>query len=596
MALPENTLHTPERKEPDWWWSCGRSDGALDVTALRRLTRDYWRREGSLHERFEWYVENLFPHELAHAQARGALESQSCDTLVFLVGHSIEPLFQTVGSFQPDRVVLLLNRWYDLRDQPEPERGLDWGREIQALMDNLLVPLLSEPPAIELLEVADRPDAVFQVLSDHVLPDRQTGRAVIVDITGAKKSIVAGAFLFAAYADIAISYVDFDDYDEIMRRPLGFTCRIGTLTNPYDAFRLREWERVRRLYDNYHFRAAAEALADVLERPAGRAAASFGSFRPADMQAARGLLSLLRFYEAWDDGDYFRAKGVLRGLQRRLSGFRPPVAVTELGDVWPHAEGVADAQGAALRLLDMHRRLGGRPHSIFESNRLLVVYARDELAKIERLVEANEDNRSALLRAAGLDELLLKARLVRLWHASDEGRLGLWDHNERFLGSCCSLSDTELRDKLYDALLNHQGTDHMRKALRGTNVFDRRLGSTVPAFVRLDVWRNSYRARPTPGSPRLANYEQDTGLKGETLTQLRNQAIHMYLYVTQPVAQAAVALARANLREFKRTWAPLAGEVPLEQPADVARLPWDEVCRLCGLDFLPVAGQNVNRR
>ena len=136
----------------------------------------------------------------------------------------------------------------------------------------------------------------------------------------------------------------------------------------------------------------------------------------------------------------------------------------------------------------------------------------------------------------------------------------------------------------------------MRKALRGTNVFDRRLGSTVPAFVRLDVWRNSYRARPTPGSPRLANYEQDTGLKGETLTQLRNQAIHMYLYVTQPVAQAAVALARANLREFKRTWAPLAGEVPLEQPADVARLPWDEVCRLCGLDFLPVAGQNVNRR
>ena len=73
-----------------------------------------------------------------------------------------------------------------------------------------------EPPKLLNL-TPDRPDAVFQGLCEHVLPDRQAGKRVIVDVTGAKKSMVAGAFLFAAYADMPISYVDFDEYDEEMQ-------------------------------------------------------------------------------------------------------------------------------------------------------------------------------------------------------------------------------------------------------------------------------------------------------------------------------------------------------------------------------------------
>jgi hypothetical protein len=562
------------------WWA--QESAPTAKSQLQELTRRYWRMEGSLPERLGWYVDNLLPGELACADEEGSLTFQPCDVLVFLVGHSIEPLLQTASVFQPARLILLLNRWYDLRGMSEPQTGIQWGEEINRFIGDRLASRLAYAPQVELQEVSDRPDAVFQVLCDQVLADRQEGRDIIVDITGAKKSIVAGAFLFAAYADIPISYVDFDEYDDLMRRPLGYTCRIGTLANPYDAFRLREWERVRRLYQGYHFHAAAETLAGIMER--GEAKSS--SLRAEDVAAAEALLALLRVYEAWDDGDYRRASRALPGLQERVPGFVPPMAVSLLGSVWPRSEDGAGAQEAALQLLRLHDALRQGPRSMFRSNELLLAYARDELAKIERLVEGNEDNRSALLRAAGLDELLLKARLIRLWHT---GEIGLWDQDENYQGSCHDLGNASLRDKLYEAMINHHGTDHMRNALRRADVLDRRLGREVPAFVRIDVWRSSYRARPLGRTLCLVEYTRHAALRGETLTDLRNQAIHMYLYVTDAIAREAVAVARANLAEFEKRWAPLAGPLPPMSRTDVERLPWDEVCGMCGVGFLPVA-------
>lgn len=575
--------------EPTRWWISQEDDRTLSETDLRQLTRDYW--DGNKptagatpEQRIEWYITNLLPAELRYAdQERQALRFHACHTLVLLVGHSPEPLLQAIGVFQPRRVLLLLNQRYG------SQLGRSRGQEMERWISEFLAPSLPHSLAIDLHETADSPDAVFHTLCEHVLGDRKQNKDVIVDITGAKKSIVAGAFLFAAYADIPISYVDFDDYDAEHRRPFGFHCRIDTLTNPYDAFRLREWERVQRMYNNYHFRAAAHTLLDILnamqksaQSPTSVTPTLF-PLRSKHVRAAERLLDVLHFYEAWDDGDYARAGGLLPALQERLPGFSPPMAVTLLGSVWPHGEGASSAADAASQLLDLHDQLRTRRHSIFESNRLLMAYARDELAKIERLVQANEDNRSALLRAAGLDELLLKARLVRLW---GKGCIGLWDHDEVEVGHSNSL-DSDLGRKLYQALISHQGTDHMRQALQRRDVHDRRLGSIVLAFVKLDIWRESYRARPTSDAPCLDDYERGVGLDGETLTRLRNQAIHMYLSVTQPIAQAAVDLARANLGDFEANWAHLSGESPHIGPEDVERVPWERLCQLCELDFLP---------
>ena len=63
-----------------------------------------------------------------------------------------------------------------------------------------------------------------------------------------------------------ISYVDFEEYDENERRPYGFGCKIGELTNPYKEFALHEWERVRVLYERYQFRDAQMLLIGEMER------------------------------------------------------------------------------------------------------------------------------------------------------------------------------------------------------------------------------------------------------------------------------------------------------------------------------------------
>lgn len=555
------------------WW-IGRATG-LALDELRRITSEYWARQrpapnATNAERIAWYIAELLPEELHHADiVRHALSYPACHTLVLLVGHSPEPLLQTISVFQPRRVVLLLNQWYG--SQPGQVRG----EELAGWIVQWLAPRLPWAPVLEIHEVADRPDAVFQALNEHVLEDRQAGKPVIVDITGAKKSMDAGAFLFAAYADLPISYVDFDDYDETYRRPFGFHCRIGTLTNPYDAFRLREWERVRRMVEGYHFRAAAETLAEIVTQERN--------------PAAKRLLEVVRFYEAWDDGDYARAGRLLSELQRELPAFVPPVAVRPLSAIWPSVSTALPPQIAALQLLQQHARLRQPPDSIFDAIDLLLAYARDELARIERLVGANEDNRSALLRAAGLDELLLKARWLRLWHT---GWIDVWDGAGQRLGNLATLNDPELAAALRAALLNHQGTDFMRLALQRMPSDGYRPGSPAP-YLKVELGptqaRAYYRLRPTAAAPALTNYERDAGLTGATLTDLRNQAIHMYLGATQAIAQAAVKLAAANLADFEARWAGLAArQIAQATPAAAGRLPWEDLCRLCGLESLPL--------
>ena len=557
------------------WWN----DQAvgLDVTELRRVTSEYWAKrqptpDATAAERIAWYIATLLPAELHHADVvRHALTYPPCHTLVLLVGHSPEPLLQTISVFQPRRVVLILNQWYG--SQPGQARG----EELSGWIRQWLVPRLPWAPDLEVHAVADRPDAVFQALSEHVLADRQAGKPVIVDITGAKKSMDAGAFLFAAYADLPISYVDFDDYDETYRRPFGFHCRIGTLTNPYDAFRLREWERVRRMVAGYHFRAAAETLAEIVAQ----------EHNP----AAKRLLEVVRFYEAWDDGDYGRAGRLLDDLRRELPAFTPPAAVGLLRGIWPSVSPTLAPQAAALQLLQQHARLRTAPNSIFDSDTLLLAYARDELARIERLVDANEDNRSALLRAAGLDELLLKARWLRLWQ---RGWVDIWDGDGRqYLGRPAALAAAGRQAAVYAALLDHQGTDLMRWALQRTWPDAQQSGNRSVPFLKIETGRGVNRAffalRPAAEAPILQDYAHSVDLTGETLAHLRNQAIHMYLGATPAIAQAAVRLARANLADFEARWAPLSGgRGAPPAAADIQCLSWDDLCRLCGLEHLPL--------
>lgn len=492
---------------------------AQDAADLRRATEKYWERLGRPGANrvsiWQEYARDLLPLEM-----EGKPAPNNCDTLVMLVGHSIEPLLQSVWAYQPKRLLLLLS--------PRYGEDLSWKDFARILQFQLLSQLPEDrrvaDEEIDLAMVAAEPTDVFRTLVDRVR-DRSD---VVIDITGAKKSMVAGAFLYAAYANVPISYVDFDDADYSTRyhRPYGYASYIQSFENPYTAFALRDWERVQQLYETSHFREARRLLEegilpalDVLDSPAEEP-----SYRP----AVERLIDAIHCYELWDSGDFAAAAEEAAAMRQRGIGFSPPTAVEVLKEIWPHAASGVVTQ-AAGELLEEHQQMiwdDSHPErSIFCQAEQLLVYAQDELARIQRLIDYNEDYRSALLRATSLNEVLLKARLPILWAR-------------------------ERRESTKDLsnLIKYGGARRVLKKVR----------RDLQPF-----WRGS-------------------GLDLDTLIDLRNDTVHTYLSVPKNVAQAAAEVAHHNLKDYETEW------IDDSTPEVIMNMPWRALCELCGADvFLP---------
>ncbi len=550
------------------WWM--RWPSKWNITQLRGKTLDYWHdflpnnTSPSEEELAAWYIKSLLPEELQYATENHMLRTDlGCDTLVLLVGYSVEPLLQAISVYEPTNVILLLHKEYVGED--DTESGLDRGDKIAGWITQYLSPMLTKTPQIQVKVIAedrhlaDKPDYVFRALCEHALPYQRDQKDVVIDITGGKKSMDVGAFLFAAYAGIRVSYVDFDEYHPKERRPFGFTCRIGQLQNPYEAFRLRDWERVRQLYEQYHFGAAGEVLQKIIgnmHEPA---------FETQNILAAERLQDLLAFYKAWDEGDHHDAYDKLTAIRAWAPAFIAPSAVKELGPHWPDLQKVKNEREAFNRLVNTLEWPATpkqpKRKEFFESNDQLITYARDELSKIERLKEHNE-TRSALLRAAGLDELLIKARWIRLFCASLLRRQSV---------SGPIISEAEL--DVYEALLSHENARYMRKNLQ-TGGLD-----VITGGNKITI----YRDKKVP----VLDYEQGLTLTSTEVIHLRNQTIHQYVFIPQQIAEAAYELVKANLNDFIAHWATLNKQnVPPKGCSIQAE--WEEVCKLCGLHFLPL--------
>jgi len=575
-----------EVKSLRWWMQ---RPGIWNVNQLRAKTLDYWHdmlpgTKSSEEERAAWYIKTLLPEELHYATENHILRTDlGCNTLVLLVGYSVEPLLQSISVYEPTNVILLLHKEYVGKE--DTEYGQERGEKIAGWITQYLSPMLSKTPRIQLeviaqdKHLADKPDYVFRALCQHALPYQRDQKDVVVDITGGKKSMDVGAFLFAAYAGIRVSYVDFDEYHPEERRPFGFTCRIGELQNPYEAFNLRYWERVRQLYEQYHFRAARALISDIKETMGKPLSSSipYALFSDEQLKAVERFDSVLSLYEAWDDGDYEKAYRIYtESIKGKLHGvFRLPAAVEVFGDSWPCAD-----------VASFSRLTVDQDENLFMSNRSLLTYAYDELEKIKRLSESNEDSRSTLLRAVGLDELLLKARWVRLWK---RGKVLFWDGDERKLGECNTLSEN---NSLYRELIKYSSTEYLRRALQTTPTS--RTNSSHLVFY-LNRPRREYHARPTDDIPAMTDHEHHSGTDLTTfeLKELRNQAIHKYQYVTPEVAQVACQVTQANFDDFKDMRQPWLGLVDNYDesipafPECPGRLSWIQICNLCGLVFLP---------
>jgi hypothetical protein len=449
----------------------------------------------------------------------------------------------------------------------------------------------------------DTPTQVFRALRQAMQkPEAQPpeGSTNAVDITGAKKSMVVGAFLYAAHSGLPITYVDFDEYDTQSGKPYGYTCRIGEIANPYEAFHLRDWEQVRRLYESYSFRNARALLGE----PAGGGNSGTGIlgamsrtlggdggeplFDQNDIERVMRLASLLEMYEAWENGDYAAAKRLRESFNPPLPSEVIPWSVEELGDVWPATTGASDARTAADTLLRAHLALkqgASKPSdSLFAQPMRLLAYVRDEMAKIERLIAKNEDYRSAYLRAAGLHEFLLKARLALCWlnnvlEAKPTGT-SAWQpivtafgaaENEAFASLMDESSEWKLRRTL-------QVSPPSETNVKGGNI---RRSVTAPS---LTPYSNGL-----PLDLAAAVYTDAAGNSAPLFVRLRGEAIHTHLCIPRSIAEAALDLVCAAVTEFEANWLEHFHPGTLGSMADklVEAPSWAQLCKVCELTFLP---------
>ncbi len=308
----------------------------LGAQALNRLiaaTKQYWQdrslKPNLILDSLAKYIQNLLPRELEAAlridENRLPKESQKADVLVLLVGFSFEPLLQSVCAYKPREVLLVLNKTYT-----EDVDGQMVGGWISKLIHKLPDDLLPEKPqkigALEINESTGeeqfitqpaKPDKVFQFLIDQLLrkPNGNEKGRIVIDITGAKKSMVTGAYLFGALTDCALSYVDFEIYDPEHSSPYGYSCNIGEISNPYRSFQIANWRRVRERYEQYALGEAAKLLNDVIAE-LGRE----GIFRrekkkeeidegdaekqePEELARLKKLWEIIGFYASWEAGD-----------------------------------------------------------------------------------------------------------------------------------------------------------------------------------------------------------------------------------------------------------------------------------------------------
>lgn len=582
-----------------------------DSQLLTCTTGTYWPKlDDDPDAALNWYLnQHLLVDELAWALDRHNIPDNAtrppCDVLVLLVGFSLDPLFQSICVYDPvEKIVLVVNTHYG--EQSGGGYGEALAERIELLFKDarLREGWLTHSPVIEICELPDEePDSVFRTLHAALLKDQQADHKIIIDITGGKKNIDAGAFLFAAYTAATVSYVNFELYDQRKRRPFGYSCKIGPIErNPYDAFRLRDWEEIRYHYEGYRFTIArtilkriwkpmldAFPLQTALQRP--RPGKPTPISREEVEEALKRLDAALVFYDAWETGNYVMAYRLLPTVQ----GLATPSAVTLLGPDWQKIYEHSQVLAAPLptsKYDEMIKDIASDYLPVYASNKLLFTYARDELERARRLTDLHSDHRSAFLRAAGLDEFLLKARLIRLWNSGSLSVSEVFESPSRHEREI-SVSNW-MYAPLTRALASHDGGRHIRWALSKDLVFDKYLQIETPGYVPAKIGRRQLRLRPRSNVTPTLLYDDNCALSGEVLVQLRNQASHAYLYLSKLRTAQALELVEKNLDELALPeWAGQEA-IPEARPQATARVEWAELHDWCGLTFLPVLSTLVS--
>lgn len=594
--------------------------GVTELTSIIEITKQYWRDwdPKAIPVSLEKYISSLLPREMEAARKIEAArtdegkrlpdDSEKADTLVLLVGFSFEPLLQSICAYKPKRVLLVLNDIYS--ENIDGQMVGDWLTKLIRKLPPELLP--EQPQEIGAQEINDstgeeqfvtqpaQPEKVFQFLIDQLLrhPKADKNEKIVIDITGAKKSMVTGAYLFGVLAtNCTLSYVDFDAYEPESFRAYGYSCRIGKIGNPYQSFQIANWRRVQERYNHYALGEAARLLDDIIanlgqanlfKRKKGNEIREENKI-PEELVKLEQLKKILEFYAKWDAGDIPKAYEQWIS-EIKAMGIEAPMVIQVLGPEW---ERKYEAFKQKEQLRGANNVKGKNEANAFEKSKatisiwtellgrdnwtVMLTYACDELAKIQRIAKKKGDWRAAFIRAANLHEYLLKVRLLML--ASDNRWLKLEVGNQEQI----------FRLAFYDAsdaieYVLEPGQEERWERYKWKN----KKKQFTLAFSQGENLKSNSPLRMAEGWEDVVDDFRD----------LRNSVVHNLSVITQDSAELALKFIAADWENLIEVWTkqlnilislPKLGEMNQHHPDTKFELPeWKMVLGKCKIDFLPI--------
>ena len=584
----------------------------------------------------KYYIgERLIDRQLNYARAKGNLCDCESEHLALLVGHSVEPLLQSVVVFKPKIVCWILSE--DYGDSVNGEEMYEYLRGLIARLgieeSNIFAKYVNEDAANTKSNNKEVNTQVFDrllqyyyevVLKNHCeklnrSDEHGVRHQFVIDITGGKKSMVAGAFLFGAYTLSPLSYVDFDSnaYDKGRGRPYGYGCNIGLVENTYETLQLGQWPRIAELYEKSSYKTCLALVEKIHDN-------ALFTLSNEHLHPVEKFKLLLDYYERWDNNNYAGANELRKQnafLRENKNSF--PWAVAHLGTFWPEM-----TQDDAWKTVFEKLRTAETLH-LYKKPVLMSGYVQDELKRISRLIEKKEDYRSAMMRAQGVVEFLLRSTIVDLVYSQSEYNTNLNPESDKMIVCHLAYSEKIFVDnkptiiaKKIDALdqmpieknsqvFSKSMEEILLEALSGAEIkvsafinlcdqgkcvlscslFERDLRPVKLNYgigkVSINIsFSNQARKKifNDSWSTFLSAHRNWNDFNSKILNELRNRTVHTCLPVSRDIAKKSLDVAQEYYDQYKKWMKSIGTDVDLSNEC-FEPMPWEDACKLCELDL-----------
>jgi hypothetical protein len=245
---------------------------------LRRIFRgELTHGEGTAAEQARrFWMDDLYDDVVEAARANSAaVERPAVDLLISLSGFSPETTLLAYELVRPARVLVISS-----------ENTRDKINTIYAKLDGKLAPADIEPRYVDPVDPIEIYDLVKRAI--YRGPQRSPLSAII-DITGGKKVMSAGAALAASQLDLPMCYID-SDFDPEMRQARPGSERLKVLPNPTRLFGDKDMDAARAMFRSGLYSGARARFAELTSSMSEPARARF-------------LGDLAGLYQAWCDLD-----------------------------------------------------------------------------------------------------------------------------------------------------------------------------------------------------------------------------------------------------------------------------------------------------